>query len=97
MLGNARFRSLLWLFILEVCWHAVHYSCASCPLQRTAAVPARRRRRQVSRLGGVPFRSTTGNGPDSRTGERRAIGVGVAVYALNRIGELGCPNSIDFA
>ncbi len=42
-------------------------------------------------------KQVTGDGPRSRTGERRAAEVAVAAYALNRTLELGRPNSVRVA
>ena len=43
------------------------------------------------------FKQVTGDGLRSRTNDHRAIGVGVAVHALNRMTELGCPNHVRTA
>jgi len=43
------------------------------------------------------FKQLIGDGRRSHTDERQATGVGVAVHVLNRMSELGRPNSVRIA
>jgi len=54
-------------------------------------------KRSRAETGMSRFKQVIGDGLRSHTDERRATEVGVAVHILNRMLELGCPNSVRIA
>ena len=74
--------------------HLQHIAEHGCMAWQKASGYTRRARAET---GMSRFKQVIGDGLRSHTDERRATEVGVAVNVLNRMLELGCPNSVRIA